>query len=132
MKSTLLPNNILKAMSPADRLPLGKAGKTNAEIQAGIVAKNEKELQRHIANLLNLRGIIYFQSRFGKPTTIRKSAPDFLFVFRKQPMAWEVKFGNNKLSDEQYEMAVKMGANGWQCKTIYTIEQAKDILDHVF
>ena len=58
----VLPNNILVRMSPADRKQLGKAGLTAAECAEKAAVKNERELQKLIANELLRNGIYYTQS----------------------------------------------------------------------
>ncbi len=41
---TILPENILRLMSPKDRAALGKGNESKAEAEARYIARSEKEL----------------------------------------------------------------------------------------
>ncbi len=63
MKATVLPESFLRCMKEEDRKSLGKAGLTASEANAKCSRRSEKELQKHIVNLLRLRGIEPIVSR---------------------------------------------------------------------
>ncbi len=126
------PNHILKAMNPNDRKALGKRGRTQEEILSQTTAKGEGELQGNLINLLRLRDIAYLSVRFGKRTRITVSWPDITFCYEGVPVAWEVKFGKEKPSDEQKAMHVRMARDGWKIFIIRTIQEGKACLDAIY
>ncbi len=124
MKSTVLPENILRRMEPKERAKLGKAGKTAEECSEIVLAKREKDVQKHISNWLRQKDIFFFWSRTDRRTTTQPGTPDFAFIcFRHRmssdapskmmPCAVEVKVGGNKLSPEQEKVRKQMVENGW-------------------
>jgi hypothetical protein len=78
-------------MSPADQRACSPSGRTPAEARAAAVAKDERELQRQVANYLRLLGVPFYQSRMDRKTTMAKGAPDFLLCRRGRFIAWEAK-----------------------------------------
>lgn len=147
--SKVLPDAILRRMSAADRKAIGKAGLTKDDCEALAQAKNERELQKLIVNWLQLQGVEVNVSRMDKRKTDRKGWPDLTFsVWVKEQVlvglgfpdwqtrrhtvscAWEVKFGNGKLSHEQEVMSVKLTAypNGWRFRIIRSLDEAKNEL----
>ena len=138
---SVLPDSMLTKMSAADRKALGKAGLTRADCNAITQVKNERELQKHIVNYLRLQGIEVNVSRMDKRKTDRKGWPDLTFAVTvtldfpkgrivKIPCAWEVKFGNGKLSPEQEKLAARLTAppNGWLFRVIRSLDEAREEL----
>lgn len=121
----MLPENILRRMSPEDRGPLGKAGRTKAEIEAAIDKRAEREIQRTILNYLNLHGIVPLFSRFGVKSTMPPGTPDILFAFNGRPCAWEIKTASGILSDDQMVMAGRLAKNGWCFQLIRSLDDAR-------
>lgn len=124
-----IPNNILKCMSKADRKPLGKAGRTNAEIEADIEYLLEKDLQKGICNLLRQRGIWFGRSKMNKRSRYTKSAPDFLICWNGKAVGIEAKIGNKEPSEDQLKCHEHMRRDGWLVFVVRTIQEVKDILD---
>lgn len=139
MKLTLLPDRIVRLVSKRDRAALGL--KTRDELCAAAEIKTERDLHKHIANLLRLRGIEFFASRMDKRTTRPKGEPDFLFSvsYKPQPdntaaalmtwaiaVGWEIKMPGRQLDPEQQKMFSRMAAapNGWQCRVISSVDEA--------
>jgi hypothetical protein len=127
---------VLRRMSAADRASLGKAGLTRADCEALCEAKNERELQKQIVSYLRLQGIEVNVSRTDKRTTHKKGWPDLTFaiIFRVNgyrsewiPCAWEIKFGNGKLSPEQEKLATTLTSppNGWRFRVIRSLDEAR-------
>ncbi len=127
MKATELPDTMLKMMSAKDRDALGV--QTAEEAMAKFVARNERELQVCIGNLLRLRGIWFYCARTDKRTTTAKGCPDFLFAANCHPIAWEVKHGKGKLSADQERTRDAMIKNGWEWHLVTSVQQAKELLD---
>lgn len=131
----VLPENILRRMSAADRKSLGKAGLTRADCEAIAEAKNERELQKQIVNYLRLQGIEVNVSRTDKRTTHKKGWPDLTFAVQSLGATsianvWEVKFGNGKLSLEQAQLAFALTTppNYWRFRVIRSLRQAREEL----
>lgn len=108
-------------MSPADRLPLGKAGRTSTECQAKIDRVKESDVHKQVAGWLRIKGVFYVHSRTDKRTTNALGVPDFILAAwdgttlpaRAIPYAIEIKVNGNTLSTEQEKVRDLMQANGW-------------------
>lgn len=127
----VLPDNILRHMSAADRKPLGKAGQTMAELEAKATATAEKELTRDIRDYLGHRGVTPLIPKFGKATGILPGWPDVTFAYRGIPVLWELKIGKNKLQQVQEALIPLLVANGWHHAVIRSIQEAKAFLDRL-
>lgn len=138
-----LPPNITKCMSDKDRKAWGKGAMSPDECLAKAEAKNEKQLQKLIVSLLNLRGIEVNVSRMDKRKTDRVGWPDLTFcvwgkehhsfinsgnseTFKARLFAccWEIKMPNAGLSEEQQRLAMKLIGNGWSCRVIRSVDEA--------
>lgn len=128
-----IPNNILRAIDPAERRRMGKGARTWDEVETAREAKSEKELQSQIANLLNQRDIWFSRSRMDRRATVTKGQPDFLFALITRwglpiPMAFEVKIGKAEPTAEQIECHAHMRRNGWRVYVVRSLEQARELL----
>lgn len=126
MKSKVLPENILKCMSPETRSPLGKAGKTSAEAIAKHEYGQERKLHQQIKQLLDIKNLMYVYSRTDKRTTVSKGFPDFcIFRPNSSPMMVEVKVGTNKLSEDQLIWAKKY----FECTSglVFTVRSLEEL-----
>lgn len=120
---TILPENILRLMSPKDRAALGKAGVSKAEAEARFIARNERQLQRLIAKELNRREIWFHRAAMHKKTTGTLGTPDFLFALNGAACAIEVKFAAGRLRSDQEQAIEQMTSNGWRCAVVYTFQE---------
>lgn len=139
----ILPPNILKCMSKADRDSLGKGGLLPEEALARAEAKSERDLQRLIVNLLMLKGIEPLWHRTDKKSAATIGWPDLTFAVQafapvfdrqgqcydmitQQAVCWEVKFAKGALSLDQQRMSVRLSTppNGWIVKTITSVDEA--------
>ena len=127
----VLPNNILVRMSPADRKQLGKAGLTAAECAEKAAVKNERELQKLIANELLRNGIYYTQSATHKRTTNALGTPDFIFCVKGQYCAVEVKHGNGKVRPEQSFALSEIRLNGGRAEVVHSFQEFASFLKGV-
>lgn len=140
---SVLPEHILKRMSPTDRKQLGKAGMTAAEAADKAQVKNERDLSKLIVNYLRLHGIEPLVHRTDKKSTATKGWPDITFAISckgdKVPggydtyvvaVVWELKHGYNKLEPDQVSMAEKLQTppNCWIHRVIKSFEQAREHL----
>jgi hypothetical protein len=87
----MLPANITRCMSEADQRAVSSSGKSAAETRAAAVAKDERELQKQLANYLRLLGLWFTQSRMDRRTSNTVGTPDFVFPYRGAAVYWEVK-----------------------------------------
>ncbi len=117
---TVLPDNILRCMTPEARMPLGKAGKTNAEAIAKHSYGQERRLHQQIC-----------QSRTDKRATNGAGVPDFIIFRRDQPeLCVEVKVGKNELSgDQELWRSNYYFTTGRPVPVIRSLEELKTLLD---
>lgn len=130
MNSRVLPDSFLRCLPAEERKKLGQ--KTAEEVLREGEIKCERDLQRAIASLLNLRGIQFFWQRMDKRTRGTVGQPDFLFAVN-QPFgacAWECKIDKGQCSDEQKKMAVRLMSppNGWRWSVVRSVDEALAIL----
>jgi hypothetical protein len=111
-------------MSPEDRLPMGKKGKLLEELVAKEEIHLEGALHGLISQYLNLRGIFFIHSRFGKKSTCTPGTPDFVFAINGQACAIEAKTADREPSKDQEEAIAKMRQNGWAIEVCTSIQQA--------
>lgn len=144
MKSSVIPENILKCMSPEDRRKHGQ--KTAAEVLAQGEAKSEKELQKQIVALLRLKGVEVNVSRMDKRKTDVVGWPDLTFcvyamapqmvfaglsealpkAWQVFPCLWEIKMPKGELTPEQQKIGIRLISmpNGWRHRVIRSVDQA--------
>jgi len=131
MKSTDLPDNMLRRMRPEDRKALGARVMTAEEAISRYTIKSERDLQNQIADLLRLRGIWFDQDAMHKRRTGTKSTPDFIFCLNGKFVAWEVKFGNGKLDPGQEHVRTLILTQRGEWCLIKSVEQARDELKRI-
>lgn len=138
--NTVLPDNILRCMTPEARKALGQ--KTAEEVLAQGEAKSEKELQRSIVALLRLKGIEVNVSRMDKRKTDAVGWPDLTFAVDAKwevtwgsvtrccsgilACAWEIKMPQGRLTPEQEAMATSLSRppNHWRHRVIRSVDEA--------
>lgn len=126
----ILPENILKCMTPEARRPLGKAGRTSEEAIAKQTYRLERELHKDIKQLLDIRGMAYIHSRTDKRSTCGNGVPDFIVFQRGFPeLCFEVKVGKNHLSMAQCEWAIKYReATDRAMLVVYSLNEVRALL----
>jgi hypothetical protein len=123
---TLLPTNITRCMSPADQRACSPSGRTPAEARAAAVAKDERELQRQVANYLRLLGVWFSQARMDRRTTATVGTPDFVFPYRGRYIAWETKCPwSRSLRPEQAFAREGIERQGGEWRLITTLAEAQ-------
>lgn len=133
---TILPENILKHMSKADRAKLGKGALLASEANAIVLAKKESQVHKEISQWLNLHDIFFFHSRTDRRATTTNGTPDYAFLWPfglekiVHGVAIEVKVGGNKLSDEQEKVMWKMRDNGWVYYVATSLQDMLQKLDY--
>jgi hypothetical protein len=131
----VLPENILRCMSPKDRKAIGQ--KTASEALSAGEAKSERILQGQCVNLLRLHGIEVLWHRTDKRSAATVGWPDLTFCVQfkcdddsedyigSYATCWEIKLPTGKLSEEQIKMRDLLVANGWRWRTITSVDQAR-------
>jgi hypothetical protein len=120
----ILPTNITRCMSESDQRAV--MGATVNEAREKAIAKDERELQRDIANYLRLHGLWFTQSRMDRRASNTVGTPDFLLAYKGRFVAWECKVAwATKLRREQAEARDRITAQGGAWKLITTIADAQ-------
>jgi uncharacterized protein (DUF58 family) len=126
MSTRILPDHVLRLMSPADRQVLGQ--KTAAETLAIADAKSEKELQEQIASMLRRRDVPFIRPAMFKKSELPPCWPDVSFAYRGVQIGWECKTIVGKLNAQQSKMHDQLRRCGWQISVIRTLQEAVEIL----
>ena len=122
-----LSEGMRRCMTSKQRKELGAP--TQAEADAVCDARLEKELQRQIRNEILRSGVnAIFSQRMDKKTRGPKGQPDFMFVKNGWPVALEVKLPGGALRPDQWEMSLKMMADGWRFCEVHSVKEVASIL----
>lgn len=121
---TLLPDHVLKLLTPEQRKAIGKAGITATEAQAKYQKVAEKAIHESVRKWLTLRAIPYVHSRMDKASTIRKGWPDFTVLHQGRAYCLELKAPGGVLSDEQKQCLAELETTGTPCKVAYSDAEA--------
>lgn len=131
MKSEVLPDNILRCMSPEDRASHAKAvghpnaGKTAEEIRQDAMKKDERTAQKEIAEYLRMRGLQFINPPMNRKSSLPEGWPDFTLAFRGNALAFEVKVWGAKPRPEQVNRHDKMRDDGW---LVYVVNGVADVV----
>jgi hypothetical protein len=115
-------------MSPADRMRLGKAGRTTTEIVRQIEEQSEKDLHKDIVRYLNILGVPFAHARMDKRSSIAVGYPDFSFPYKGRFVGWEAKVKGKGLTSEQQATRDLIERNGGRFAVIRLLEDAKNHL----
>lgn len=128
----VLPDNILKALPEAERKAMGKAGKTKAECEQSAEIKSERDLQKHMINLLRQRGLMFLNPPMHKRSGLPLGWPDFtIFPAGKPPLFVEAKTPTGKLSEEQLDVrGLIERSTGSTVHVIRSIDAFRDLLNN--
>jgi len=128
----ILPDNILKRMSPEERKKLGKGGVTADEAQTVYSDGQEKQLQKDIGGLLNQlpHKPYVIQSPYGKKT-LNPGQADFVICYRGYWLSLEAKCGKNKQSMEQIMDEAKVANAGGRYYVVRTCQEVREIFQHI-
>jgi hypothetical protein len=128
MNATILPDNILRCMSPEDRASLGKAGMTAEEAAGKYAFGQEQKLQGIIANYLNLHGIYYETDRMDRKTSGAKGRPDFRLCYRGRFVGLEVKVSGGKVSSQQADALERIAKSGGIGLVVWSLADVQRVL----
>lgn len=100
----LLPSSFLEKIVKEDR-PEGSAGWTSLESQERGGRREEIKEQKEFARWLKFKGIIFYNPRTDKKSTIMEGAADFSIFHNKTTLFIEFKALGQKLSPEQIKFS---------------------------
>lgn len=128
----MLPESVLKCMSPEDRKARGKSGRTHEECRRQQADISEKEIHRQIDQWLRSKDIVFQHERMDGKTRGTVGWPDFTFVWITdwQRRHWELKAigcevkrpGENP-TKEQEEIHNWMRKNGWTVLVVHSLQE---------
>lgn len=124
MTIPLLPDHVLRLMSPGDRKELGKAGLLASECIEKAQARSERAEQKTFASWLGLRGLYYIQARTDKRSTIRVGHPDFSIFRAGRVLFVEMKGEGGRLSEEQEQCISELTSEGFQVVVAHSALEA--------
>lgn len=129
---TFVPANITACMSPDDQRAFSPTRRTPEETREAAAAKDEREIQRQVANYLRLLRVPFNQDAMNKRRTGTLGWPDFTFPYRGRCdararfVAWEVKpVWSQKLRPEQSAVAEAIKATGAEWRLITSVADAQ-------
>jgi hypothetical protein len=135
LKKNQIPDAMFRLMAPEDRAQVvrptcGAVPSTPCPCAAKD-SPTEKELQAHIANLLNQRCIFHLRSRMDKKTTLPCGMPDFfIFLPSGRFLAVECKVEGGRLSDDQKRVFDRFWAyTGHVVHIVWTFQQFVELLN---
>ena len=125
LNGKIIPDNIARLMSPADRKTLGIATPEERMVKVDMLA--EKKLQRLCEQELSRRGIEYIHLSFRARE--KRGYPDLTFAFNGIPVAVELKSATGKLSPDQVKVLQRMERNGWRTYLVRSFKQFQELLN---
>jgi hypothetical protein len=117
-KTLILPENILRRMSPEDRqahaatVGHSSAGMMADEAIGAADAKHEAWMQRQFASFCALKGYEFLWHRMDRRTGATPGWPDFLLVVSGKVCFVEFKTARGKLSDDQERVQLALKKAG--------------------
>jgi hypothetical protein len=122
-QKVFVPQNIAKAMAPADRKALGIL--TPAESAEAATLTLEREIHAQFGGWLYRHGFTdFYHSDPVRRATIKKGLPDFGVYRDSRILFIEFKVKPNGLSPDQESVFERMGANGNVIIVCYAFEEA--------
>ena len=131
MKTTVLPERILRLMPKVERARLGKAGRTTEEIAAAVLHRQECDLQAQIAGWLRTRDIEYIKPDMRKRSPLPPGWPDFTFAHCGRAIGVECKVRGEALEPDQVAQHARMAVNGWRIITARTLRDVITLLREI-
>lgn len=110
----LLPDNILRCISPSDRQALGRAGLTAEEARQHATLRIERGDHNGFINYCNLRGILFVHASPVRRSTIRVGWPDFSLFHSGGVLFLEFKVRPNTLTTDQAEVRRELETAGFR------------------
>jgi len=100
----LLPDNILRCMSPSDRSNLGKAGLTAEEACAKASTRAERQQHNILISWLRLHDLWFWHARTDRRSSSTLGTPDFLVIEGGRCLPIELKVGLTSSRPDRAEL----------------------------
>jgi hypothetical protein len=126
MKGT--PERLDAAAKPGNRLIEGYPA---APATPKHDAVSERKVHDQIANWLRLNQTWFHHSRMDRKTTSECGTPDFIFAWRGQPVAVEVKVAGNTLSEDQVRVKNEMALSLWNHRVVSSLPEMIEYLTNL-
>jgi hypothetical protein len=107
----IIPQNLLKLMSVADRKQYDKAGWTIEECQQRVDNRLERKEHVVVVSWCALNGIPCWHDRTDRKTTGNVGRPDFTVIYKSHVLLGEMKV-NWKLTLDQTRVIAQLDATG--------------------
>jgi hypothetical protein len=124
----LIPENLLRLMSAADRKVFGRAGWTIADVQERVDLRLERKLHADFSGFLRRHEDRIALVHHTNPTKRTRSTigePDYCIHFMSGKTAFlEFKVNGNKLSRQQEIISAKLRSAGFQFLVTGSYEEA--------
>lgn len=133
MIDPILPEHILRLMSPEDRQALGKGAITAAEATECAIGRREREEQKIFNTWLNVklaeRKLYPINPRSDKASTIRRGHPDYtIFLPNARMLLLEMKVQGGILSADQIQCIGLLAELGCEVEIPHSAAQAINIV----
>lgn len=120
----LLPEHILKLMSPEARLIYGKGGMTASEAQVKWQKGEERKMHDQFEKWCTLNSAPFVHSRFDQKATIRAGWPDFSVLRKGRIALIEFKAPGGVLRADQREVLAELERDGTPVAICESVEAA--------
>lgn len=132
--SPVLPDHVLRLMSPEDRAKLGKAGQTAAEAREKFDARLERTMHDEFERWLGLhRDKLYWDhSRMDRATSNRVGHPDFVIQRAGRVLNIEFKVLGAPIRTKQIEVHEWIARTGGCVHVCYATEEAIKVTRETF
>jgi hypothetical protein len=126
----VIPENVLRLMSPDDRAALGKAGRTFDECEEVRENKAEKDLQDDIEQWCVHQSppVVCYRQRMDRKSNMRVGTPDLLICAAGRFIGLECKVGKNKPTDDQERELKAIQSAGGTSAVVRSLAEAKRII----
>lgn len=107
----MLPSHFLEKIDPADRMAMGKAGLTPADVQSKADRKAERELRAQCLGFCSRHEILVGTADDSRKSTYTKGWSDFTIILPGRTLFIELKTATGKLSAEQLDFMEALRIN---------------------
>jgi hypothetical protein len=129
----VLPQNIVDRMDADDReiyaRAAGKAsaGWTSTETREKAKQRDEKALQKQIADFLRINRVEFVCPPMNKRSSLPVGWPDFTLCYQGTPLAFECKAWGERPRPEQNQRIQAMRDNGWVVLVVHQLQDVQEV-----
>ncbi len=128
----MIPDNILKLMTPPERKAYGRRGLLASEAMAINKARVEADIHKTFIQWLNLHDLLFLRARMDKKSTMTKGAADFTVIRGNRTILIECKMPGEKLKPDQEEFKLNCERNGTPLHIAYDAATAIELVRTFF